>query len=272
MKNIEFIKLANEFWQIEATTMGGQILHATHSASAYPVLFCSKKAEIAPGKAIRGGVPVCWPWFGASPVPERPIQGFARTACWEIAALEKDFIRMKLPPENIPANWQDFPFELFSEIRISEALKISLIMKNTGTHPVEISCALHTYFAVSNCENVTVTGLEKTPFTVKGSPEQPGETAPPAIRGEICRLYYPQSATVSLNDPLWRRRIVIEKKNSSSTLLWNPGAERCAQIADLNNDDYCNFLCIEANRAGCDTLQLPPGEAVEISQSIRLSN
>ena len=271
MKNIEFLRLANEFWQVEVTSLGGQVLRAGHTASDHPVLFCGKKAEIIPGKAIRGGIPVCWPWFGASPVAGRPIQGFARTALWETVELEKDFVSFRLPEENVPENLRDFPFELFSEIRLSEVLEISLVMKNTGTVPAEISCALHTYFAVSDCEKVTVSGLENSPFTVKGGPELPGENAPLRISGEVCRLYCPQDSILTLHDPVWKRKIVIEKENSSSTLVWNPGAERCAQISDLEDDEYHDFLCIEANRAGVDTLLLSPGERTVVSQRIRLS-
>ena len=154
MSSAEPIQLANECWQVEVTSHGGQILRAWHRNSSHPVIFCGRKAEFLPGKAIRGGVPLCWPWFGASEVAGRPIQGFARTAQWEVAVLEKDFIRFTLPEKNVPEELKDFPFELYSEIKLSDTLEIALIMKNCGNIPVDISCALHTYFAVSDCEKV----------------------------------------------------------------------------------------------------------------------
>lgn len=184
--------------------------------------------------------------------------------------MEKDFIRFVLPEKNVPENLRDFPFELFSEIRLSELLEISLVMKNCGTVPVNVSCALHTYFAVSDCEKVSVVGLKNTPFTVKGGAEEVDRDDPLAIKGEVCRLYCPQSTILTLHDPDWQRDIVVEKCNSNSTLVWNPGAERCAQIGDLADDEYHDFLCIEANRAGNDTLTLLPGKTEILSQQIRI--
>lgn len=268
MSSAKLIQLANAHWQVEVTSHGGQILRAWHCNSPHPVIFCGRKAEILPGKAIRGGVPLCWPWFGAAGVAGRPIQGFARTAQWEVETGEKDFIRLVLPEANVPEELRDFPFELYSEIRLSEALEIALIMKNCGTVPADISCALHSYFAVSDCEKVTVSGLKETPFTVKGGAEETDSAEVLAIKGEVCRLYCPQSAVLTLHDPKWQRQIVIEKSSSDSTLVWNPGAERCAQIADLADDEYHDFLCIEANRAGSDTLRLLPETPVKISQKI----
>ena len=264
------IQLANDHWQVETTPHGGQILRAWHRSSVSPVIFCGKKAEFLPGKAIRGGVPVCWPWFGASEVPGRPIQGFARTAQWEADRVESDFVRFILPENNVSADLRDFPFELASEIRLSDRLEISLIMKNCGNVPVNISCALHSYFAVSDCEKVSVAGLKNTPFTVKGGAEEVDTESSLAINGEVCRLYCPQSSTLTLCDPDWQRKIRIEKFNSNSTLVWNPGSERCAQIADLEDDEYHDFLCIEANRAGSDTLELLPDKAVSIRQRITI--
>ena len=262
------IQLANDHWQVEATSHGGQILRSWHRNSAHPVIFCGKKAEFLPGKAIRGGIPVCWPWFGASEIAGRPIQGFARTAQWEIDRQEKDFVRFILPENNVPAELRDFPFELASEIRLTDALEISLVMKNCGDVPVNISCALHTYFAVSDCEKVSVSGLKDAPFTVKGGAEEVDAESTLSISGEVCRLYCPQSSTLTLSDPEWQRKIVIEKFNSNSTLVWNPGAERCAQITDLGDDEYHDFLCIEANRAGSDIITLFPDKAVSVKQRI----
>ncbi|MBQ7695523.1 MAG: D-hexose-6-phosphate mutarotase [Lentisphaeria bacterium] len=262
--------IENSLWQAELTSHGGQLLRARHRDFPQEVIFLGKRAEFAPGKAIRGGSPVCWPWFGASSVPGRPAQGFARTAEWDIENSENAFVRFRLPENRIPGSLRDFPFELRSEIRLSDALELALVMKNCGETPAEISCALHTYLAVSDCEKVTVSGLENAPYTVKGGPEEPPAREPLKIEGEVCRLYFPQSGEIVLTDPGWGRQIFIGKRNSNSTLVWNPGPERCAQISDLEDTEYKNFLCIEANRAGGDTLLLPPGAELRLEQHIRL--
>ncbi len=263
--------LDNGIWQSAVTAYGGQLLSVQHISSPEEVIFLGSKAHCLKGNAIRGGVPLCWPWFGASSVPGRPIQGFARTAMWQLCQLEKDFIRMQLPETAVPQEQMDFPFELFSEVRLTDALEISLVMKNCGDREAEISCALHTYFAVSDCEKVTLRGLENTPFTVKGGPEETPEKLPLQIKGEVCRLYAPQSGELILTDPLWKRELRITKENSNSTLVWNPGSERCRQIADLEDGEYRRFLCIECNRAGTDTLLLPPGRECRIVQKIKVA-
>lgn len=262
--------LDNGIWSLALSTYGGQLLKARHSSSVQDVIFLGKKASAANGHSIRGGVPVCWPWFGASPVPGRPIQGFARTAHWEVKEIGKDFIRMDLPSAAVPPELVDFPFELFTEIRLTDELELRLGMKNCGTSAAEISCALHTYFAVSDCEKIRVMGVEDSPFTVKGGPEQPPEKEELRIQGEICRLYCPQSSAVTISDPGWKRKIVVSKENSNSTLVWNPGAARCAQISDLEDEEFHDFLCVECNRAGKDLLTLPPGAVYEIIQKIKV--
>ena len=269
-REVRKITIGNALWQAELTVHGGQLLRARHRDFPQEVIFLGKRAEFAPGTAIRGGSPLCWPWFGASPIPGRPAQGFARTAEWDVECCEDTFVRFRLPESRIPEVLRDFPFELHSEIRLSEALELALVMKNCGEVPAEVSCALHTYFAVSDCGKVTVEGVEDAPYTVKGGPEQPPSKEVLKIRGEVCRLYFPQSGEIVLTDPGWGRRLLIEKKNSCSTLVWNPGPERCAQIADLEDTEYKNFLCIEANRAGGDMLLLPPGAELRLEQHIRI--
>ena len=264
----EIFHLDNGIWRTAVSTYGGQLLQSFHRSSSREVFFLGSRASAKNGQSIRGGSPVCWPWFGASPVEGRPIQGFARTALWQLAALEKESIKLQLPPEAVREELMDFPFELYSEIHLTDDLEIALTMKNCGTSPVDITCALHSYFAVSDCEKVTVKGFEETPFTVKGGPEESAEKRPLQIKGEICRLYFPQSQIMEISDPLWKRKILIENTNSRSSLVWNPGAERCRQIPDLEDEEFHRFVCIECNRAGEDHLRLLPGESFRIAQTI----
>ena len=264
------LRLETSRWQAEISLHGGQLLRARAADSPHPVIWLGSRAQAGPGQAIRGGVPVCWPWFGASPVPGRPAQGFARLCQWEVERLEKDFVRMILTEDQVSPELCDFPFELRSEIRLGKMLELSLLMKNTGPESVDITLALHTYLAVGDCEKIRLSGLERVPFTVKGGPEQPGESEPLAIRGECCRLYAPHSETVKITDPVLHRTLTVEKENSHSTLVWNPGAQRAAQIADLAPEEYRQFVCVEANRAGTDFVTLPTNETVAIRQRVGL--
>lgn len=264
------LQLGSSRWRAEVSLHGGQLLRAYNSASSSPVVWLGSCAGAGPGQAIRGGAPICWPWFGASPVPGRPAQGFARSCRWKIERLETDSVLLVLPEDHVPAGLRDFPFELRSEIRLGEALELTVQMKNPGPAPVRITLALHTYLAVGDIEAVRLHGLEEIPYTVKGGPEQPGEPEPLTIRGECCRLYAPHSGTVRIDDPILGRTLAVGKENSHSTLIWNPGPERAAQIADLSAEEYRQFVCVEANRSGKDPLTLPPGESVSVRQRIRL--
>ena len=266
------LRIETPRWTAEVSLYGGQLLRASCTDSSHPVIWLGSRARSGGGQAIRGGVPICWPWFGASPVPGRPSQGFARLCQWELEQLGSDFVRMRLPGEQVSPELRDFPFELSSEIRLGESLELSLQMKNTGPKPIGITLALHTYLAVGDCEKVRLFGLEQAPFTVKGGPELHGGTGPLAIRGECCRLYCPQTEPVRIYDPVWNRTITVEKENSRSTLIWNPGPERALQIADLAPEEYRQFICVEANRAGTDFLALVPHEPVTIRQRIRVDD
>ncbi|MBR2434987.1 MAG: D-hexose-6-phosphate mutarotase [Lentisphaeria bacterium] len=262
--------LENARWQAEISLHGGQLLRAYNADSPSPVIWLGERAMSGPEQAIRGGVPICWPWFGVSPVAGRPVQGFARTCQWKIERLESDSVQLILPEDHVPAGLRDFPFELRSEIRLGEALELTLQMKNTGSVPVGITLALHTYLAVGDIEAVRLYGLGQVPFTVKGGPEQAGEPEPLTICGECCRLYAPHSGTVRIDDPVLDRTLTIEKENSHSTLIWNPGAERAARIADLSAEEYRQFICVEANRSEKDILTIPPEDTISVRQRIRL--
>ncbi len=264
------ISLEKGSFRAEICTLGGQLIHAWNEGQSRPLLWMGRKAEFTGGKAIRGGMPVCWPWFGAAPVEGRPPQGFARLCRWETDSVRKDFVRMRLPMENVPPEWIDFPFELVMEIRLSDGVEAVLSMTQFSPAAVRISAALHTYLTVSDCRRIEIHGLEGIPYTVKGGGEQPGETAPLQCRGECCRLYYPHSGMAEIADPGWNRRILIEKEGSRSTLVWNPGRERASKIPDMADGEYTGMVCVEANLAGADALELVPGKTHCLKQKLRI--
>ena len=264
--------LDNGIWSLALSTYGGQLLKARHSSSVQDVIFLGKKASAANGHSIRGGVPVCWPWFGASPVPGRPIQGFARTAHWEVKEIGKDFIRMDLPSAAVPPELVDFPFELFTEIRLTDELELRLGMKNCGTSAAEISCALHTYFAVSDIANVRISGLDGAAFEDRRASAaqvtghvQDGEVA---VDAEVDRLYTSTTADVIYSDLGTGRSILVEKLGSYSTVVWNPWIEKAKAMPDFGDQEFRKMICIEAANAGSDSRILIPGVSHTLAQKI----
>jgi len=267
----ETVKIKTEFSQAEICTYGAQVLAFSFTGSnPYPVLWLGKHAVYENGSAIRGGVPICWPWFGASGINGRPPQGFARLCQWDLLDLTNHSALFSLPMKNVPREWIDFPFQLNFEVKIGRELELKLSMKNLGARPVEITSALHTYFAAGNCHALEITGLENIRYTVKDSGEFRRQHSPLRLNGECCRLYHPHSGDIILNDPVWKRKLRIHKEGSASTLVWNPGKERCRAIPDMSDGEYLEMVCIEANNAGADRRVLYPDVLHILSQNISI--
>jgi glucose-6-phosphate 1-epimerase len=267
--NFEIIELKNENFHAEICSYGAQLLKLCKKNDPdNSIIWLSKLAEFRKGTAIRGGIPICWPWFGASEVPGRPIQGFARLCEWILKKYSGNSLEMELPMKNVPEEWIDFPFVLKLKVVLSDSLEMELSMTNLGAVPVCISCALHTYLTVKDIEKVVIQGLQNTTYTVKDSKDKYSHCNTLQVCGEICRLYEPQNSNVTLIDSLEKRRIIISKGGSNSTMVWNPGRSRCMEINDMLDDDYMHMLCIEANNAGNDKRILYSGESHTISQKI----
>jgi glucose-6-phosphate 1-epimerase len=246
--------------------------HITHwqPTGQKPVLFLSGQSNFAPDKAIRGGIPVCFPWFGprtpeiTGATTEGPMHGFARIQSWEIAfaALAGDTLHLTLtlaPSEQSRALGFDH-FQAVLEFAIGSTLSLKLTVANTGSAPLVFEEALHTYFAVEDCANATLYGLEGVGFIdktdgmkVKTMPEGPFQ-----FTDETDRLLNGTATTCLLEDHGNARAITIAKSGSNSTVIWNPWAERSKQMADLGDEDWHRFLCVETVNANTDRITLPP--------------
>ena len=227
-----------------------------------PVFWLSPKAQFAAGKAIRGGVPVCWPWFGAHAAePGFPAHGYARTAGWQVAettarADGATCLRLRLPPN--PALW---PHAAGAEIRftLGETLAIELLTRNPGPEAVVVSQALHSYFRVSDARRVGIHGLDGLPYLDKLDGLRKRQRGSVRIDGEVDRVYLEAAGDCLLDDPGASRRIRVAKQGSASTVVWNPGAEKARQMGDLGEGAQLGMVCVETANAADDTLSLAAG-------------
>lgn len=233
---------------------------------ARPVIWLSPAAKFAPGKSIRGGVPVCWPWFGPHAADAAlPAHGYARTTPWEVMhseALAGGATRVVfrlLENETTRAQWPHAtPVEC--RITVGASLEIELVTRNAGAAPVTIGQALHTYFEVSDIRRVTVAGLDGCPYLDKvDGGQRKRQAGPVSFSGEVDRIYLDSLADCVIEDPDARRRIVISKRGSRSTVVWNPWIEKAAKMGDLGDDGYLRMLCVESANAADDTVTLAPG-------------
>ncbi len=233
---------------------------------AEPVIWLSPAAKFAAGRAIRGGIPICWPWFGPHPYETTyPAHGFARTGCWEVVAVESGadgtvHLCFRLLPSDASRFWWPHATPLELRIAVGERLRLDLMTKNLGVSPVTISQALHTYFAVSDVRTIQLLGLANCRYIDKiDGGKIKHQTGPVQFQEETDRIYLNSSGEILLYDRALRRRIRIAKSGSHSTVVWNPWIEKSARMDDFVESGYLNMLCIEAANAADDSITLAPG-------------
>ncbi len=249
---------------VELAVQGGQVLRYA-LAGGPPVLWVSREAIFAPAKAVRGGVPVCWPWFGPHPSdPARPQHGFVRTMLWELRETGADDTTTwaRLGLGDSPATQALWPhaFELELTVLVGRSLAISLAMRNSGAAPFSCTGALHSYLSVGDIAQTQIDGLDGVRYLdkVDGGAEKT-QAGPVTIAGEVDRIYQETIDACRIRDEALGRVVVVEKAGSHSTVVWNPGAEKARAMRDFADDEYSGMVCIEAANAADDTIELAPG-------------
>ncbi len=231
-----------------------------------PVLFLSRHAVYAPGKAIRGGIPICWPWFGPHPTdPTKPDHGFARTRPWSVrdtTAMPDGATRMRLGLTDDAETRALWPhaFALELTVTVGATLEVALVARNTGQEPFVYGGALHSYFRVGDVTAITIPGLEETAYVDKvdggRSRVQQGSIT---IVGETDRVYTETAASCVIVDPTLGRRVTVAKEGSRSTVVWNPWRDKARRLADFGDDEYTEMVCVEVANAGGDIVMVAPG-------------
>jgi glucose-6-phosphate 1-epimerase len=244
--------------------------HLTHwqPTGGEPVLFLSKKTELAPGKAIRGGVPIAFPWFAVDRKTDRvdgkpgPSHGFARVQDWTVAfaamAGEDLHLTLTLGPTEMSRRMGFDRFRVAFQLVIGRTLTMRLTVANDAETPLVFEEALHTYFTVGDVAEVTVTGLEGTAYVDKahGGVRMPGMDAPITFTEETDRLFNHTETTCVIHDAVNKRRIMVEKANSATTVVWNPWKG----MADLGPEEWHGMVCVETVNAGESPVTLAQGE------------
>ncbi len=260
---------------------GAHLTHWKPAHSSQPVIFNSPESVYREGKAIRGGVPICWPWFNAHPTaPEQhPSHGVARNRFWtlESATVEAGVatIRLALPVTPAIAEHVPFPYHLTAIFTLGKTCRLSLETTNLSSQNIPVGGALHTYLAVSDVEKIYLTGLQNTPYldtTVSPTREEIQSQEQLRVEGEVDRIYSGTGNEVELIDEKWQRRIVVGKEGSLSTVVWNPWLAKATALADLPNEAYRDFVCIEATNARQDTRITPPGKTHNLVTTLQVNS
>ena len=242
--------------------------HLTHyqPKNQPPLLFVSKKSFFEPGKPIRGGVPVIFPWFGPQNDDRSKMHGFVRLREWQIESASQDSdgsISLVLTLKSIAAMRALWPhyFGLRLAARIGPALEMSLEVYNTSNVAFTFEEALHTYFHVSDIRNTSVTGLEGQTYRDRNiSPDWQSDLAHEiSFTRRTDRLYKATTASVTIVDRAQPRRIHIANENSQTTVVWNPWTSGPGEFLDLGPDDWEHFVCVETANARENSVTLAPG-------------
>ena len=251
----------------ELVLQGAQVT-AWRPPKARPVIFLSSRAVLANGKAIRGGIPIIFPWFGPHPSdPRAPQHGVVRTAKWRLNRTKQTAdgvaFTLSLGTEG---------FELTYRVVFGAALDLALTVRNATDAPLPFEAALHSYFAVSDVARVAVSGLEGAAFIDKtaGMARRSPGGAPLRLSQETDSVYVDVPDRLAIADPGWRRRIVIDKTAAASTIVWNPWSEKAAAMADLGADNWRGMVCVETGNVADNRVTLAPGAAHEMTTRIAL--
>lgn len=235
-------------------------------AGQEPVIWVSKAAKYAPGKSIRGGVPVCWPWFGPhASNPQFPAHGFARTLPWALVAttvLPDGRVRLEFELVKTDATQAQWPHASIVRhiVTVGEELDVELVTTNTGKVPFELGQALHTYFVVGDVRQATVAGLEGCDYLDKVAGGRRRQAGQVTFTQETDRIYLGTHGCCGILDPVMDRTILITSTGSRSTIVWNPWTEKAAKMGDFGEEGPWRMVCVETANAAADVITLEPGE------------
>lgn len=245
--------------------------HVTHwqPKGQRPVLFMSPNSLFESGKAIRGGVPIVFPWFGPrSDGKPGPAHGFARTTEWDVEYTkqhEDGRVEIALVLGSSETS-------LAYRVTVGQELHMELEARNNGSEAFTFEEALHTYFAISDIRRVAVAGLRDTEYLDKTDSflRKRVETVLLLFKGEKDQVHINTQSTCTILDPAWKRRIEIEKSGSNSTVVWNPWIKKAGAMPDLGLYEWNGMVCVESGNIGENAVTLAPGESHKMAVTIRI--
>jgi glucose-6-phosphate 1-epimerase len=263
--------------RITGSRAQGEIyLHGAQVTSWKPagsdeVLFLSTKSRWQEGQAIRGGIPICFPWFRAkADDPKAPAHGFVRTRSWQLESIIKTSagvtVSMFIANDEQTRQWWPAEFRLVHRATFGSELTLELGCSNTGSTPIRFEEALHTYNRVVDVNDVRLQGLDETQFLDNtDSNKQKTQRGDVTVASQTDNAFINTQNAVDLLDRKMRRRIRLQKANSSTTVVWNPWQEGASGLRDLGEGEWKEFLCVEASNIIGSAITLMPGRTHTIS-------
>ena len=264
-----------------AAAIGEIYLHGAHVTSWRPVgaeevFFVSSQSRWEDGKAIRGGVPICFPWFGdKADGPKAPAHGFVRTKSWQLDSVVDSgaavAVAMSTSSEDSTKRWWPADFLLKFSASFGAELVLELTLTNTGRSALRFEEALHSYHNVGDVRIVGVTGLDEVHYLDKTDEyREKVRQGDVIISAETDRAYLDTQTPVELLDAALHRRIAIEKENSLTTVIWNPWTEKATKMSDLGDNEWTRMLCVETSNVLDYAVEVAPGRQHRMKATIRV--
>ncbi|MGB3786486.1 MAG: D-hexose-6-phosphate mutarotase [Phormidesmis sp.] len=265
------IAVDNEHAKAKISVYAGQVLSFQPAGADEDLMFVSENAYYKTGKATKGGIPICWPWFG--PDPEglgRASHGFVRNRMWTLLSTEatangETKVRLGVSADEETKKVWPHSFELAIEILVGSKLTVALITDNTGESAFQVTQAFHSYFTVGDINQVKVLGLEDAAYIdkVEDSAEKM-QSGAIAFSSETDRIYTDTKSEFIIEDSALNRRIRISSTGSKTAIVWNPWKEISINMADLADQDYLRFVCVETANAADDVAEIAPNSAYKL--------
>ena len=258
------VVLETEWSAAEIYLQGAHITHFQKKGEA-PLLFMSGESEFIKGKPIRGGVPIIFPWFGGR--EGFPAHGFARTSEWsleESSVLATGVVTLRFRLPSVDALDVDFI------VHVGEQLTMELLVKNAGDQDATFETCLHTYFQIGEINSISIKGLAGCSYLDKvrdGTFTETEESI--CIGSEVDRVYFDTTAAVEIIDTQLRRKILVTKSGSNSTVVWNPWIAKSQRMPDFGDDEYLRMVCVESGNVADDRMTLVAGSQAGIKVELR---
>ena len=274
--NLAVIRVESALATASVMLQGAQVI-GYQPRGERPLIWLSSRSRYVAGKSVRGGVPICWPWFGPHATdPALPAHGFARMVEWHLRqalTLPDDRVRLEfdLPQDAaMRAQWR-YPSSVRVTITIGRELEVSLATKNVGSEGFPLGQALHTYFQVSDVRCISIRGLDGCAYLDKvGISARRRQQGPVTFTQETDRIYLDTGGACEILDPSTDRSLLITATGSRSTVVWNPWIEKAEKMGDFEVDGYLRMVCVESANAADDTVNLAPGQEHVLAAQYRL--
>jgi glucose-6-phosphate 1-epimerase len=259
----------------ELYLQGAQVT-AWQPSDERPVLFTSPNSAFAPGQAIRGGLPIVFPWFGANRrMPTAPQHGFARVATWHLDGVETAggqslTLTLSLGDGDVGSPFWPERFRAIYTVTFAQSLSLCLAVQNRAMHPILFEEALHSYFAISDVAAIAISGLAGATYIDKtdAAHRKVQTTDLVTITAETDRVYLDTPGQCAIEDRGWRRRIIIEKDGAASSVVWNPWAEKAAAMVDLGDPAWRGMVCVETGNIADNEVRLAADAEYQMATAI----